>query len=71
MDISKYVVMYRDIAEGVLYTIFIYMQFNALLIHCLLFFIPFNVYNYIYHACLYMYYSAFMAAKHNKTVIIL
>ena len=30
-----------------IYNIFMYMQFNALLIHCLLFFIPFNVYMYI------------------------
>ena len=52
-----------------IYTIFMYMQFNALLIHCLLFLIPFNVYNYIYYVCLHMYYSAFMAANHNKTII--
>ena len=51
-------------------TTFIYMQFNALLINCLLFFIPFNPYNYIYHVRLYMYCSAFMAAKHNKTFTI-
>ena len=40
---------------------FIYMQFNALLIQCLLIVIPFNLY--IYHVGLHMYYSAFMAAK--------
>ena len=52
------------------YTIFIYIQCFALLIHCLLFVIPFNVYNYIYHVRLHIYYSAFMAAKHNTTIII-
>ena len=38
-----------------IYTMFIYMQFNALLIHYLLFVIPFNVYNYIYHVGLVAY----------------
>ena len=69
-----------------IYIIFVYMQFNVhnliliytificnlmLLILCLLFFIPFNVYNYIHRVCLYMYYSVFMVAKHNKTIVIL
>ena len=39
-----------------LYAIFIYMQFNVinlmLLIHCILFCIPFNVYNYSYYVSL-------------------
>ena len=37
-----------------------------MLIHCLLFVIPFNVHNYVYHVRIHMYYSALLAAKHNK-----
>ena len=50
----------------IIYTIIIYVQFNAVLIHCVLCFILFNVYNYIYHVGLHMYYS-----KHNKTLFII
>ena len=37
--------------------------FNALLIHCLLFFIPFNVYNYIYHVRLQVLFSLYGVIK--------